>query len=83
MARKNKKPHTKNEGGSFGPSAKETKQTRGNVPLGKGKSAQRREWWMQEKKRKESRKPKEWTNYPKGKKRDPTLPSAHFKKHNL
>jgi hypothetical protein len=76
---------SKDEGGASGPSAKETKQTRVNVPLGKGKSAQRREWWMQEeeKKKRESRKPKEWTNYPKGTKKDPTVPSAHTKKHNI
>ena len=63
MPNKNKKPHTKNEGGSFGPSAKETKQTRGNMPRGQGATQQRREWWMQEKARKKkARKPKEWTN---------------------
>jgi hypothetical protein len=72
---------SKDEGGAFGPSAKETKSTKGNVAV--GKSAQMREWWMQEKKKKESRKPKQWQNYPKGTKRDPTVPTAHTKKHNL
>ena len=58
----NKKPRKKDEGGAFGPSAKETKQSRGNVPLGKGKAAQRLEWWRQQKATRKKDKPKTWTN---------------------
>ena len=53
---------SKDEGGAFGPSAKETKQEKGNRAV--GISEQKREWWMQQK---EAKKPKKWTNRPKPK----------------
>ena len=72
------KPKPKSgEGGNFGPSAKETKQTKGNRAV--SIAAQKREHWNKQKKQKRK---KEWTNYPKGKKRNPSIPSAHRKKHN-
>ena len=48
---------SKDEGGAFGPSAKETKSTKGNRAV--GISEQKREWWMQQKEKKKSKK---WTN---------------------
>ena len=64
MAKAKKKTHkpSRNEGGNFGPSATETKSTRGNRAV--GKSTQMREWWMQQK---EAKKPKKWVNRPKPK----------------
>jgi hypothetical protein len=69
---------SKNEGGAFGPSAKETKQTKGNRAV--SIAAQQRETWQ---KKKAKKKPTQWQNYPKGTKKNPSVPSAHTKKHNL